>query len=468
MNPLNQKTTLQLNKSVILALVLALAVLLISPPAAVEAQEPGVFSDSGQSLGGSDSVDAALGDVDGDGDLDAFVANSLQSNQVWLNDGTGAFSDSGQSMGSSNSLGMAMGDVDGDGDLDAFVANFSYQPDKVWLNDGAGAFSDSGQSLGSSKSRDLALGDVDGDGDLDAFVANSADGPNKVWLNQSPPPVTTTLAVAPASSEIYVGGDTLAVDLNIENVADLYAAQATCTVDPAILEPQAGVFGDFFNSTLRLTPANEVDAAAGTWFGAISQQRPAEALAGDGLLATLTYEALNPGTTSLTCEALFSDRDGFEIPVSVSGAEVTVLAFGSISGTVTYQGRLEHAGIEVTATGPVTRTAVTDNAGDFALGQLKLGSYDVTADADLYLPSCTTATVSSGETVTLDETTLAGGDLNDNGVIDIGDVTLLTGNFGLSTPPGDPQADINVDGVVDARDLAILAGNYELSGCQGW
>jgi hypothetical protein len=45
----------------------------------------------------------ALGDLDSDGDLDAFVANDNQGNRVWTNDGSGTFSDSGQSLGSSAS-----------------------------------------------------------------------------------------------------------------------------------------------------------------------------------------------------------------------------------------------------------------------------------------------------------------------------------------------------------------------------
>jgi hypothetical protein len=142
----------------------------------------GTFTDSGQNLGSANSYDVALGDVDRDGDLDAFVANYLgQPNKVWLNDGSGTFSDSDQNLGSSNSFAAALGDVDGDGDLDAFVTNRS-EPNKVWLNDGSGTLSDSGQNLGSSWSLDVALGDLDGDGDLDAFVANSG-APNKVWLN---------------------------------------------------------------------------------------------------------------------------------------------------------------------------------------------------------------------------------------------------------------------------------------------
>jgi hypothetical protein len=146
----------------------------------------GVFVDSGQSLGNSESHSVAVGDLDGDGDLDAFVGNGgAQPNKVWLNDGTAIFIDSGQDLGSSSSWSVALGDMDGDGDLDAFVGNGGgglNEPNEVWLNDGAGTFVDSGQDLGNSDSR-VALGDIDGDGDLDAFVANDLGQPDRVWLN---------------------------------------------------------------------------------------------------------------------------------------------------------------------------------------------------------------------------------------------------------------------------------------------
>ncbi|MCP4697336.1 MAG: VCBS repeat-containing protein [Gammaproteobacteria bacterium] len=141
----------------------------------------GVFSDSGQSLGNSHSHRLALGDLDGDGDLDAFVPNAGQPNKVWLNDGAGIFTDSGQAIGNSQSLGVALEDLDGDGDLDAFISNRHGQPNKVWLNDGSGIFSDSGQNLGNSSSKETVLADLDNDGDLDAFVPN--EGANKIWLN---------------------------------------------------------------------------------------------------------------------------------------------------------------------------------------------------------------------------------------------------------------------------------------------
>ena len=86
----------------------------------------------------------ALGDVDGDNDLDAFVVNDRQANKIWLNNGTGIFSDSGQSLdvsvNSKISRDVALKDLDGDGDYDAFVVNDG--EDKVWLNNGTGVFSD--------------------------------------------------------------------------------------------------------------------------------------------------------------------------------------------------------------------------------------------------------------------------------------------------------------------------------------
>ena len=59
--------------------------------------------------------------------------------------------------GDSSSSDVARGDLDGDGDLDAWVANTSLQPNRVWINDGLGNFADSGQALGNSYSNGVAL-----------------------------------------------------------------------------------------------------------------------------------------------------------------------------------------------------------------------------------------------------------------------------------------------------------------------
>jgi N-acetylneuraminic acid mutarotase len=278
------------------------------------------------------------------------------------------------------------------------------------------------------------------------------------------PPFLPMFAATTDNQEIYPG-DPVAVDLGIQNAVDLYAAQALCEVDPAVLEIQSAEFGDFFDPVLRVALIDQVDAVNGEWLGAISQQNPADPLSGDGLYATLEYVAQAPGTSNVSCEPIFSDRDGFTLPVTYSGTEITVLPFATLEGVVLYQGRTGHAGIEVTASGEVTQSDETDAAGTFVLDELRSGDYEVEASAALYLPACAhEVTVTSGETVTLDAVTLLGGDLTGNEVIDIGDLSLLGAGFG--TPA--TGADINADGIVNVQDLAILAGNYETSGCREW
>ena len=78
----------------------------------------------------------ALGDLDSDGDLDAYITASYsgaETNRVWANSGSGTYTDSGQALGTNASTDVALGDLDGDGDLDAYVAN-NAQGNRVWIN----------------------------------------------------------------------------------------------------------------------------------------------------------------------------------------------------------------------------------------------------------------------------------------------------------------------------------------------
>ncbi|WP_309386855.1 VCBS repeat-containing protein [Cerasicoccus frondis] len=135
----------------------------------------GVFTESAHTLGSASTSDVAVGDVDGDGDVDILLAN-IGSSKLMLNDGSGVFTASSQSFGVSSTHGVAMADLDGDDDLDIFFANgsvnFTYT-NTVWLNDGEGVFTDSGQSLGTDYTLSVVLSDVDDDGDLDAIEGNN-------------------------------------------------------------------------------------------------------------------------------------------------------------------------------------------------------------------------------------------------------------------------------------------------------
>jgi hypothetical protein len=146
----------------------------------------GYYSDTGQRLGDEDSRDVALGDLDLDGDIDAYVANCGLSaknpnDKVLFNDGTGIFTDSVQAIGDTCGFSVALGDLDNDGDLDAVVGTSAQNENLILQNDGAVFFTVT-QSLDTSASTDIALGDVDGDGDLDVTMVHDTNTWS-VWIN---------------------------------------------------------------------------------------------------------------------------------------------------------------------------------------------------------------------------------------------------------------------------------------------
>lgn len=139
-----------------------------SPPPPTEG-----FLDSGQSLDANGTTeDVALGDLDGDGDLDAFVAG--HHSRVFVNNGAGRFSalESRWSAPDPADFGdavrVALGDMDGDGDLDVVGVG------GVLFNDGSGWFSTEWPA--GAGDEDVELGDLDADGDLDVVIAGTPSG----------------------------------------------------------------------------------------------------------------------------------------------------------------------------------------------------------------------------------------------------------------------------------------------------
>ncbi|MBL8898725.1 MAG: VCBS repeat-containing protein [Planctomycetes bacterium] len=145
----------------------------------------GFFSDATASrlvIGRHHTTSLALGDVDGDRDLDLAMSNSnfgaAEQSRLYLNDGLGVFSDvtaSRLALTPRASSAIGFGDVDGDGDLDLVLGNSGERP-VLGLNDGTGTFSDATATRMPSLSSTTAyheLGDLDRDGDLDLIVSDA-------------------------------------------------------------------------------------------------------------------------------------------------------------------------------------------------------------------------------------------------------------------------------------------------------
>ena len=205
--------------------------------------------------GAFDLTGAAFADVDGDGHGDLLVNALGGGTRLFLNDGRGVFHESTDVAGLRSRHGatsLALADVDGDGDLDLYVARFrpvtvldqpntKYQmrqtpqgpvvvavngrpvtapdltnrfeispngevmelgeADALFLNDGRGRFAElswtggafldeAGRPL-SAPPRDWGLAarfqDMDGDGRPDLYVCNDLQTPDRVWMNATGP-----------------------------------------------------------------------------------------------------------------------------------------------------------------------------------------------------------------------------------------------------------------------------------------
>ncbi|MFC1525218.1 CRTAC1 family protein [Candidatus Latescibacterota bacterium] len=140
----------------------------------------GLYTDAGRQLG------AVFGDCDNDGDADLFVANDLQPNFYFVNNGDGTFADTGVIAGlayneegvAGSAMGADLGDYDNDGDTDVIVATFQWRPNTLYRNGGDGFFDDVtfAAHLGKESVPFLAMTaaflDYDNDGHQDVFVAN--------------------------------------------------------------------------------------------------------------------------------------------------------------------------------------------------------------------------------------------------------------------------------------------------------
>ena len=303
----------------------------------------GFFVDTDQFdiFGTGEIDDLALGDADGDGDLDVFVANDedpgdfeFGANGLFLNDGNGIFVQSDFVFPPSNpfdpffdsidqdfdptpdtsanlSSAIDVGDLDGDGDIDAVVANRAAL-DQILINDGTGNFSDAPRT-GAIRTEDVALGDMDGDGDLDAVFAGAD---SLVMLNDG-----SGNFVQGAGFGLPDGkGDDFAVKLgDLDGDADLDAVVSSFTEGDQL----------FFNEgDGRLIPAGtlSLDASGDVVLGDLDGDNDLDAI--------LVHDPFFPGFGNLTPNtAMLNDGSGnfVESDIAVSAGS---LALGDLDGDV--------------------------------------------------------------------------------------------------------------------------------------
>ena len=163
----------------------------------------GTFTNETERAGFGDAPGKALGvtllDYNQDGWMDLYVANDMERNLLYENDGDGTFTERGRISGTAYSqsgrvragMGTDAGIVDSTGQPTIFVGNFSREKISVFRHQRDGLFRDRSATSGIGRPGTFTLGfglflfDAELNGMLDLFVANGHVQPDIERIDQS-------------------------------------------------------------------------------------------------------------------------------------------------------------------------------------------------------------------------------------------------------------------------------------------
>ena len=223
----------------------------------------------------------AIGDIDGDGDLDLYAPGSWgEADALFINDGQGAFADEATERlpaGLASRAGATRyGDLDGDGDLDLVVTDWGQTPPYtagtayLYVNDGSGRFTDATDQFPSvpdglgTAPVDADVLDVDNDADLD-LILNNRDGRNLLWLNDGTGTFSDATEAQLPAKPSAMSYDVEPCDVDADGDLDLWVDNARLArAEQLLINDESGRFSDESDERITGNPAgddNEINCA---------------------------------------------------------------------------------------------------------------------------------------------------------------------------------------------------------------
>jgi hypothetical protein len=315
------------------------------------ATTPGTFgAPINYSTGGSSTTGVALGDLNGDGRLDAVTLDRTTSDvAVFVNQAAapGTFGTPAKySIGISGSspFGLTLGDLNGDNRLDVITANLSNPTVSVLLNSATvpGMLQTATTyPSGGTNPIEVAVSDLNGDGRADIAVSNYGSNQVGVLLNSATTPGTFAAPVSFSTGASSAPRDLVLTDLNADGRRDIATANYGSNTVGVLLSTTV-----FATPTLTsLSPTSGPVGTSVTLMG--TNLSGATAVSFNGTAAT-TFAVVNATTLTAT------------VPTGASTGNVTVTTPSGTSNGVAF----------TVTSAPTVTTAAPSNVGptDAVLG----------------------------------------------------------------------------------------------------
>lgn len=293
------------------------------------------------------------------------------------------------------------------------------------------------------------------------------------------------LFLSPDPASIYLNTtNSTVVDLWVSNGNILNAFDVTITYDTSIVQLTGWVNGGYMN----ISGGCIINQNQPGFFWLVCTQLNKPGVSGDGVLLKLTFTGKDFGSTPVTiAKAEFANKlNELVIPALEHGQINTLYQPGTVvnssfSGEISLQGTSLRAGIPVTlnqgqylGVGPYTTTAMSLPANNYSVNPIVMDAYILTTAFPRYLNveagMAKTVGILRTHTVAAPLMLLSGNAVwQNNNEINLSDLDAIRDAFDGSG--AGLNEDVNYDGVVDVRDLALAGGNFGMNSSSaygGW